>query len=250
MPGADPAAKQIKLEGGVLAVIRNAASDRFWLLCLLGICVWGLVSWQMAERLLQEKTLRLIEREQEIASSGAASVGSNVGYSLAHMRSIPKVLALQPEIEALLSHIGPDVQRSSLPLLQIRLQLAKDPDLERLAKRLESIVPELNIDQIWVINAAGDCVASGGFPPESTATGVNYVDREYFQMAKREGSGRQFAVGRTTNTPGIFYCCRSDSGQTSSWSGCRQDRRFATFQDGDRQEYLRHRRIRGDHHCR
>ncbi len=203
MSTADRGGERDGPDGGVLA--SKVSRTRFWLLCVLVILVWGAASWRGAEWLFQKRTARLIEREQEMVLSGAASVGANVGFTLAHMRSIPKVLARQPEIETILSRIGPEVQRTRLPLPQIRELLAKDPNLEKAAKRLESIVAELDIDQIWIINAAGDCVASGGFAPESTATGVNYVDREYFLMAKREGFGRQFAVGRTTNTPGIFY---------------------------------------------
>jgi C4-dicarboxylate-specific signal transduction histidine kinase len=178
---------------------------RFGLLLAVVFIAWGVTSWLLAEKLTFERTSRLIAREQDVASSGAASVGSNVGFTLAHMRSIPKVMARQPEIETILSRIGPEVRRSNLPLPRLRERLATDPDLDRVAKRLESILAELDIDQIWIMNTAGDCIASGGFPSESTATGVNYVDREYFQLAKREGTGRQFAVGRTTNTPGIFY---------------------------------------------
>ncbi len=153
----------------------------------------------------------MITREQAVASSAAASVGANVGFILAHMRSIPKVMARQPEIETILSRMGPEVRRSNLSLPRLRAQLAINPDLNRVAKRLESIVADLDIDQIWIMNASGDCIASGGFSPESTATGVNYVDREYFKMAKLEGTGRQFAVGRTTNTPGIFYSAAVDA---------------------------------------
>ncbi|WP_301102437.1 sensor domain-containing diguanylate cyclase [Propionivibrio sp.] len=175
------------------------------LITLVVASAWVFGSWLVAESLCLERTSRMLEREQDAASSAAISLGANIGFTLAHMRNIPKILARQPEIETILSSMGPDVQRSNLALPRFRKMLAKDTRLSHVSKRLETMAAELGVDQIWIMNAAGDCVASGGFPLATTATGVNYLDREYFWMAKREGVGRQFAVGRTTNTPGIFY---------------------------------------------
>jgi len=171
----------------------------------IAVLAWSATAWFLAERQTFDRIARLIEQEQGEVTAQAASVGANIGMTLAHMRSIPKVLAKEREIEALLARIGPAVTASTLPLLPFRESLLNNPEFLRVAQRLESVRTDLGVDQIWVMNAAGDCVASGGFPPESTATGVNYADRDYFKGARRDGLGRQFAVGRTTNTPGIFY---------------------------------------------
>lgn len=80
-----------------------------------------------------------------------------------------------------------------------------DPRLSALVRRLDGILTDLDVDQIWVVNAAGDCVASVGFSAEASATGTNYADREYFRLARRDGGGSQFAVGRTSKASGIFH---------------------------------------------
>ena len=175
------------------------------LLLVFAMAAWAAISWRLSEHVIHERAARLIEREQEITAVSAASFSANTRFSLAHMRSIPKVLAKESGIEAILVRAGPNVQRSNRPLAQFRAQLLEDPALVPVVKRLDAILAQLEIDQIWIINAAGDCIASGGFRPEITATGINYADRAYFQMAKEEGAGRQFAVGRTTNTAGLFY---------------------------------------------
>ena len=174
---------------------------------------WCFASWLFAERLVSERTSLLVEREQDAASAAASSVGANAGFALAHMSHIPKVLARQPEIETILSRPGAAAQRTDLGPPQLRAMLEKDAGLARLAKRLEAMVAELGVDQIWVMDDAGNCIASGGFPRAATATGVNYADRLYFSMAKREGAGQQFAVGRTTHTPGIFYSAAVTAGR-------------------------------------
>ena len=100
---------------------------------------------------------------------------------------------------------GPGVKATSLPLADFRKILSANADLRELEKRLSAMTVELGVDQIWVMNAAGDSIVSGGFPVDASATGVNYVDREYFQMAKSGRIGRQSAVGRTTGIMGVFY---------------------------------------------
>ena len=179
---------------------------------LLALLVWAGASWFIAQKLLRDSTQRLVEREQIAAAATAASVDANVAFTLAHMRNIPKVLAKQPEIEGLLARMGPNVAPNRLAPQAFRRVLAADRPLSVLARRLEAMVGELGVDQIWVVNAAGDCIASGGFARDATATGVNYIDREYFLMARSQGSGQQFAVGRTTNVPGIYHSAAVSSG--------------------------------------
>ena len=204
-------------KAGRCATLSPAATPRRWpsvgvLIAVVVAVAWFVASWLLADRLVTERASRLIEREQDAAALAASSVGSNAGFALAHMSHIPKVLAQQPEIETVLSRVGTVVPRIPLAPPQLRAGLEKDASLSRLAKRLEAMVADLGVDQVWVMDSAGNCIASGGFPRAATATGVNYFDRQYFSMAKREGTGQQFAVGRTTNTPGIFYSAAVTAG--------------------------------------
>lgn len=171
----------------------------------MAIIVWVFVAWSFTGKLTAEKIVTLVEREQDTAASSAETIGASVGRMLAHMRSIPKVLAKDPEILEILGRMGPEITPSVLPRQEFKAKLARNPALERLNKRLDLSIADLDIDQILVMNAAGDCVASAGFFGDGSPNGVNYTDREYFQTAKRKGTARQFAIGRTSNTPGIYY---------------------------------------------
>ena len=191
----------------------TAQKSRWCFVVLAALAVaWCLASWLLAERLVAERRSRFVEREQEAASAAASAIAANAGFALAHMSHIPRVLARQPEIETLLSRRAAAAPALVSEPAQLRATFAKDAALSRLARRLEAMVGELGVDQVWVMDAAGNCLASGGFAPATTATGVNYLDRQYFSMAKREGVGQQFAVGRTTHTPGIFYSAAVTAG--------------------------------------
>ena len=166
---------------------------------------WGVAAWLLAEKVTAERVSRLVERERTADATAAAAIDNKIQLMLAHASSIPKVLSRQPDIVGILSRYRQVGAKQRLTQQSLRDFLAGVPKLVRLSERLASMSAELPIDQVWVMNADGDCIASGGFPPEATATGVNYADREYFLMARKAGGGRQFAVGRTTNIPGIYY---------------------------------------------
>jgi diguanylate cyclase (GGDEF)-like protein len=175
------------------------------LLMVLSVILWGYASRAWTESQIRERSLLLVDQQRELATDTAVSVSAQIGATLAYMRGIPKVLGKQSEIQEVLSRMGPDVERSPQSAQQFRAKMEKSQDFARLNQRLESILSDLDVEQILVINAAGDCVASAGFPEEVSPVGVNYRDRKYFQQARQEEAGRQFAVGRTTNIPGIFY---------------------------------------------
>ena len=63
----------------------------------------------------------------------------------------------------------------------------------------------LGADVVWITNAAGDCIASSNADKPESFVGTNYADREYFRIAQNGKPGRQYAMGRKTNIPGLFF---------------------------------------------
>ena len=172
---------------------------------VISVGLWCLASWFWADVQRDSRELRLIEREREVAENTAQTISANIGLGLAHLRSIPAMLSKDPDVLSVLSRIGPDVQPSILPEDRRREVWLADPAMKNLSRRFTEILVDVGVNQIWVMNAAGDCIVSGGFPPGATATGVNYADRDYFRAGLLGQNGRQFAVGRTTNMPGLYY---------------------------------------------
>jgi diguanylate cyclase (GGDEF)-like protein len=174
---------------------------------IVGVTVlWCGVAAFIANRLTDEQEARMISREQQVAEAEAALVKGNIATNLDHLQFVPTILAKEPSLISALDRFGPDAQPTALPSDKQRAIWQADPQLSALSRNLNSLVPEVVASQFLVINAAGDCIASGGFTSNSTdATGVNYSDREYFRAGKEGRHGRQFAVGRTTRTPGLYY---------------------------------------------
>ncbi|MBI5923666.1 MAG: diguanylate cyclase [Betaproteobacteria bacterium] len=76
---------------------------------------------------------------------------------------------------------------------------------ETLNQFLANSEKHLSLGALWVGDAAGKGFAAGNAGTPASPIGVDYNDRVYFQEAKAGRRGHQFAVGRTTKIPGIFF---------------------------------------------
>ena len=75
----------------------------------------------------------------------------------------------------------------------------------RVNEILERRSHDLGIDLVWISLPDGMCVASSNYRQNDRLVGENFSDRVYFKAAMGGAVGRQFAVGRRTNIPGLFF---------------------------------------------
>ncbi|MDR3436146.1 diguanylate cyclase [Telmatospirillum sp.] len=169
------------------------------------VFLWSLSAWCWSGLLAGQRAARLIEREQVAAQIGAEAIGENISRRLDLARGIPIVMAKEPSLVALLNRFGPNAAPSHLAVAEQSEQWRADPALRDLSRHLGEIVAETGLNTLFVMNAAGDCIAEGRSPENSDFTGVNYADRDYFQAARNGRNGRQYAIGRVTNFPGLFF---------------------------------------------
>ena len=197
--------------GGVSCAIMRFLSlfttlDTRVVVALAGLAVmWGLICWAGAASVVHERVSGSETRGREAAKVAATLVAANVGTTLAYVKGIPWALAQQAEIEQALALMGPSVRATPLPPSQFRAELTARPEWLRVKERLALLLPELDVEQIVILNAAGDCVASAGYADDISPVGFNFSDREYFKEAMQRATGRQFAFGRTSSMPGILY---------------------------------------------
>ncbi|MEI7637973.1 MAG: response regulator [Syntrophus sp. (in: bacteria)] len=86
-----------------------------------------------------------------------------------------------------------------------RSYLNSRQDLAALNRHLATQAKDLDVDVIWILADNGDCVSSSNYDRPESFVGVNYADRVYFTSAMSGLRGRQYAVGRKTNIPGLFF---------------------------------------------
>ncbi len=70
---------------------------------------------------------------------------------------------------------------------------------------LAFIAKTLSVDLAFVVDSTGLCIASSNAAEANTLVGTHFGDREYFVAAQTGVPGVQYAMGRRTNVPGLFY---------------------------------------------
>ncbi len=86
-----------------------------------------------------------------------------------------------------------------------RATLYSRQDLVNLNHLLSKQKKDLDVDVLWVMDQKGECIASSNFETPESFVGISYADRAYFKSAMTGARGRQYAVGRQTNIPGLFF---------------------------------------------
>ena len=175
-----------------------------WVLVVL-VLAWIVCAWLIATRHYDLRARAVFDRESQQAHAEADSVAQNVRRSLAYLHGIPAAMSHEESIRTVLRHFGVAASPSSLPAEDQRRIWSADRQLAGLNEFLGLAGKDLVADVLWVLNSAGDCVASSNAGTYHSFVGVNYADREYYQLARAGRPGRQFAMGRTTNVPGLYY---------------------------------------------
>jgi diguanylate cyclase (GGDEF)-like protein len=167
--------------------------------------LWSVLSWFVVNWLVQERIAALVAREISQVRQGVSSISENFERVLNRLQGLPAVLAAGSDVTSALASFGPGVPPSPLPRDARIAVWTQRPDLAALNQRLLAVSREMDVDIIWVMNASGDCVAAGNFGESTRFIGTNYADRSYFKSANAGQRGRQYAMGRVTNVPGLFF---------------------------------------------
>ncbi|KAF1051568.1 MAG: C4-dicarboxylate transport sensor protein DctB [Stenotrophomonas maltophilia] len=129
---------------------------------------------------------RALLGEAETAHEQLALYANTLGTLIERFRSLPAVLALDPDLrQGLAGPLTPAVQQA----LSLKLQHIND------AARSSTLE---------LLDPSGLAVAASNWQLPTSYVGHNYGFRPYFQQAMQHGTGRFYAVGVTSGVPGYF----------------------------------------------
>jgi len=167
--------------------------------------LWTAVAWFAFERQVEHRTAASVAQQQDEIRTSVDVISANVDRVFNRLQGLAAVLAGMSEVRTALSSFGPAVGASSLSYDSRKYEWTRRSDLLALSRQLQAATDDIGVDIIWVMNAAGDCVAASNSTESLSFVGTNYADRSYFTSAQAGQRGRQFAVGRVTNIPGLFF---------------------------------------------
>ena len=178
----------------------------FLALGAVAILLWLGSCWILAGEYIAWRASESLVRAEHDLRQSVDDMTMGIQRTLSVFHGIPALLGRNRRVVESLKSFSdrPDLRRASRE--QRQAVLSSVPMLAELNRSLAGSVGDIAaLSVIWVINPAGDAItASNDGKPESFV-GTNYADRTYFTEAMAGRFGHQFALGRVTNIPGLFF---------------------------------------------
>ena len=183
----------------------KSSRNKIALFALLLIALWCLAAWQIADRYYVFRAKTTIDEQTRIIKDQADDFAESIRRTLRFLDGIPEMLAHTADVHAALTRFGSDSQPSVLPVGERKKNWTQDPALNDLSRYLLIVQTTLHADLVYVVNAAGDCIAASNWDETGSPVGVNFAERDFFAANKAGNPGMQYAVGKTTHIPGLFF---------------------------------------------
>ncbi len=132
-------------------------------------------------------------------------ITGEIDNSLKILRNVPRILGAEQLVRRRVEVFGTSTVPSALPYEERKRLWTDSIEQSGLRNFLAAAASGLSADVIWIVNAAGDCVASSNAYTSASFVGTNYSEREYFLQARKGQEGQQYAVGKVSKIPGLFY---------------------------------------------
>ena len=169
------------------------------------LLVWVVFSWfgagsytkNMRDVAYQEHAHEVHLQLQDVAEA--------ISESLRILKNVPKILSGDASINTQLEVFGAAADPSKLSYETRKAIWTETGMRSGLNKFLSGAASGLEADVIWVVNSAGDCVASSNAATPGSFIGTNYSEREYFRQARSGQAGQQYAVGKVSKVAGFYY---------------------------------------------
>ncbi len=184
------------------AEMLKARLSGYLLLLLAG---WFIFSYIAVSLFANKRFAAELAQQARELDHTADAVSYNFDRSLSFLTVIPATVAdnfnVISTIRLLNKHASwkkdsPEVKRTFLN---------SNHEVTALELNLVSQKKDLDVDVIWVLSPEGDCIASSNYDQPESFVGISYADRAYFKSAMAGQPGKQYAVGRQTNIPGLFF---------------------------------------------
>jgi signal transduction histidine kinase/ActR/RegA family two-component response regulator len=169
------------------------------------IASWAVLAWKSANYYSAYMSELAYQDGYSQASRQLNGVTDEIENSLRALRNVPRVLSGEEAVKRQLQAHGPRVAASTLPYDERKRRWTEAGLQSGLHAFLGAAAAGLGAEVVWVVNAAGDCIAASNAGRAQSFVGTNYSQREYFLEARQGGAGQQYAVGIVTRVAGLYY---------------------------------------------
>ena len=169
------------------------------------LVAWNLCAWVLVERYYVSRADALIAEEQRLTEIRARDLAGSIRRNLHYISGVPEVIAQSREVSLVLGHRTVDAAPSGGADKRMIERWKTDPALQALDRYLAIAQGNLDVDILYVANRAGDVIAASDWNRAGLSIGTSVVDREYFKSARDGRRKLQYAIGKSTGVPGLFF---------------------------------------------
>jgi PAS domain S-box-containing protein len=178
---------------------------RIQIIAAILLVFWLVLAWIGTQKKLAADINELISIEQQRSKNTAADVADSIRRNLHYVDGIPATFQQALRVWKALEAFDPDTQPTTLTKPQAIALWGKNPAIADLNNYLVLIQRSLGVDQLFVVNAAGDSIASSNSNQLGSSVGTNFADRQWFAQTRALKTGMQYAVGKTTGVGGLYF---------------------------------------------
>ncbi len=166
--------------------------------------VWLTTAWLLTTQYAHWRAEETLQGYQTQLNQSSEAIAVSLERDLSILQGIPATLSKSAELAGALKLINESAPKSSYEARH--RQWTEQPQLQKLHQQLADIRRYIStFSVVWVIDLRGNCISSSNYDTNESFIGTNYADRKYFAEALQGRSGRQYAIGRKTNIPGLFF---------------------------------------------
>ncbi len=171
----------------------------------LAFLLWLAACWFGTGSHFAAETADYLKNQKAGASQHLDDMAAGVKRLIALRRGVASTLARDTDIREALKRGAPQTSAENQAPEQRKLRWSSDSRLAAISRSLELASRDLSLSVLYVLDASGDCIAASNLEAPDSFIGGNYREREYFQIARRGQPGRQFAVGKVSKVPGLYF---------------------------------------------
>lgn len=173
---------------------------------LIFSAAWVVFSWLLCDRSVDRQVAESLSEANASALRGATEIATGLGRSLSVYRGIPTMLARDRAVrEALVAF--PSLRAKPGDIVGgLPARWRVHPAYGQLNRSLADTVRDIPaFSAIWVVDADGGAIAASNADADESFVGYQFGDRDYFLAARAGQNGSQFAVGRVSRIPGLYF---------------------------------------------
>ncbi|CAD6549043.1 hypothetical protein LMG28727_04927 [Paraburkholderia kirstenboschensis] len=186
--------------------LRQATGPIGFVLILLAC--W-FVAGMVADRMVQQELAATLHAQRQMSASIVDNMAEVIASDLAMSRAIPATMAEMDVVQNALVQSRNYAANGQTTEPALRAALLKDPRMTTVSTFLHRAQGFSGLDQVWLVNANGICVAASDVlsdtqAPRTSFVGVDMRVRAYLTSALLGAFSEAYGVGRTSGEPGIF----------------------------------------------